>query len=496
MPTSLLWFRQDLRLADNPALEAAVARGAVVPVYVWAPEEEGRWAPGGAAKWWLNESLTRLDESLRARGSRLVIQRGPTAETLDKLLAETGSDAVLWNRRYEPSAVSRDARIKAALKDRGIAAESFNSALLFEPFRVKNGRGRGEPFRVFTPFWKAALATGEPEPASDAPASIPAPAAWPESPAVADLGLPPSDPRQTWPAGLAAAWTPGEAGASAALGAFLAARVPGYGENRDRPDLTGTSRLSPHLHWGELSPRQVWDAVHEVARPDFRNRRGSAADRGAEHFLREVGWREFAYYLLYHFPHTPERPLQPEFEDFPYERDPAVLRAWRKGLTGYPMVDAGMRELWATGWMHNRTRMVVASYLTKDLLHDWRDGAGWFWDTLVCADLAANTMGWQWAAGVGADPAQYVRIFHPVLQGVKNDPAGDYVRRWVPELAGLPAEHIHNPRSAPPSVLSAAGVRLGETYPLPLAEHERAKPRAERLYSSRMGLPARRTGER
>ncbi|HEY8965215.1 MAG TPA: deoxyribodipyrimidine photo-lyase [Candidatus Methylacidiphilales bacterium] len=467
---SLVWFRSDLRLADNPALHAALERGGpVIPVFVHAPEEEGDWAPGGASRWWLDRSLASLDASLRERGSRLLLREGASLAALRKLAKETGAEAVFWNRRYEPAAIERDTKIKAALRRDGLAAETFNAALLHEPWTIANQSGK--PFQVFTPFWKHAL--GKPDPAAPLPAPgvLPAPQAWPSSLPLPSLGLRPAIP---WDGGLAEAWTPGEAGAAERLESFLVAASEGYAADRDRPDLRGTSRLSPHLRFGEIGPRQVWDAVR-------RHARGRAPHSSAwrqSRFLTEIGWREFSHHLLFHFPHTAAEPLREPFAAFPWTKDRKGLRAWQKGLTGYPVVDAGMRELWTTGWMHNRVRMIAASFLVKDLLISWREGAAWFWDTLVDADLAQNTLGWQWSAGCGADAAPYFRIFNPVAQGEKFDPRGAYVRRWCPELARLPDAWLHRPWEAPMDVLAAAGITLGKTYPHPVVDHGEARKKA------------------
>jgi deoxyribodipyrimidine photo-lyase len=469
----LLWFRQDLRLADHPALHAALdAGGPVIPVYLWSPEEEGAWPPGEAARWWIRQSLASLDESLRARGSRLVIGRGPVVEALRELCRKTGAGRIIFHRRCEPAAREQEDAVLAAFPP-GLTgapgAEPHASALLFEPGEIATRAGR--PFQVFTPFWKACLARPEPAAPLPAPRAIPGPARWPRSLDLAGLGLEPPTDRA---AGFRGAWRPGETGAKAQLGSFLDDALARYPEGRDRPDRAGSSRLSPHLHHGEISPRQVWNAVRRQAA------RGRAPGllAGAEEFLRELGWREFAHHLLCHFPHTTDRPLRAEFVAFPWARDGAGLSAWQRGRTGYPIVDAGMRELQATGWMHNRVRMVAASFLVKDLLLPWTEGARWFWDTLVDADLANNTLGWQWAAGCGADAAPYFRIFNPVLQGERFDPDGVYVRQWVPELATLPGKRVQWPTGATTSELEVAGVRLGRTYPRPVVDHAAARARA------------------
>jgi deoxyribodipyrimidine photo-lyase len=438
---TLVWFRQDLRLSDNPALAAALKRsGPVVPVYVWAPEEEGAWPPGAASKWWLHCSLSELLAALEQRGSRLIIARGPAGEALASLAAETGATAVFWNRRYEPAAAARDAEVKRTLRARGVLCESFNGSLLFEPWTIRNQSG--QPFRVFTAFWRASLVKPVPPASMEAPRVLPAPESWPRSLELANLRL---EPAVDWATGFRKVWQPGESGASRQLKRFLEEALTGYPANRDRPGAAGTSRLSPHLHFGEISPGQVWRAVSERMEG-----RGAAC----EAYLRQLAWREFAHHLLYHHPESCAQTLRPEFSGFPWRCDPGLLKAWKRGRTGYPLVDAGMRELWHTGWMHNRVRMVVASFLVKHLLISWREGAAWFWDTLVDADLANNTLGWQWVAGCGADAAPYFRIFNPAIQAAKFDPQSEYVRRWVPELAA------------------------GAGYPPPVVDHVEARERA------------------
>ena len=477
---TIVWLRQDLRLTDNPALHAAMQRGIVVPVFIWAPDEEGSWGSGAASNWWLHQSLASLDRALREAGSRLVIRRGPTLEALRTLAREAGATAVMWNRRYEPAIVQRDAAIKEALHGDGLDAESFNAALLREPWTVRNQAGR--PFQVFTPFWKHLLRDLQPLPPIPGPARIEGPSSELASLDLAELAL---QPRIDWASGMRMAWTPGEAGAAANLARFLDDAFDEYPRRRDLPAEAGTSRLSPHLHFGEIGPRQVWDAVM-----------GMAAARGwdaetwrSSRFLTELGWREFSHHLLYHFPRTPDEPLRPEFARFPWQPDAAKLAAWRAGRTGFPIVDAGMRELWATGWMHNRVRMIVASFLVKDLLIPWQEGARWFWDTLVDADLAQNTLGWQWSAGCGADAAPFFRIFNPASQGRKFDPEGTYVRRWCPELARLPAKWIHEPHAAPSAVQLEAGIAPGSSWASPVVSHAVARDRALAAFARIRGSP-------
>ena len=467
----IVWFRQDLRLTDNPALAAAAEGGRpVVPVYILDEAGEGAWAPGGATRWWLHHSLAALARDFEKRGSRLVLRQGPAAKILDALIAETGAAGVHWNRRYEPAAIARDTEIKKSLEGRGLAAKSFNASLLFEPWTIRNKSG--EPYRVFTQFWKTCLAGDEPPQPAKAPAKFAAPAAWPKSDKLESWALLPTRP--DWAAGFRESWTPGEAGASARLDEFLADAIETYAADRDRPDLPATSRLSPHLHFGEIGPRQCFHAARARAN----------GTKGCERFLAELGWREFSHHLLYQRPDLPETALRAEFREFPWNDDAKLLRAWQKGRTGYPIVDAGMRELWRTGWMHNRVRMIVASFLVKHLLVPWKRGEDWFWDTLVDADLANNAASWQWVAGCGADAAPYFRIFNPILQGAKFDPDGDYVRKWVPEIAKLPTEHLFAPWEAPAEILAKAGVALGKSYPKPLVDHGAARARALAAFQS------------
>lgn len=470
MSGSIVWFRQDLRLSDNSALLAAVRRGGpVIPVFIWAPEEEGAWPPGAASRWWLHQSLKQLDVSLRLLGSRLILRRGPSLAAIRDLLRTTGSGAVFWNRRYESAAIERDSRVKASLQKDGWAAEDFNGSLLFEACAIRTQLG--QPYQVFTPFWKACLAQPPREAPANRPPRLEVPRRWPATLKLAELGL---EPTIDWAKGLRASWCPGERGASEILSCFLDEALSDYADGRNRPDQRGTSRLSAHLHFGEISVRQVWRAIQQ----QLHGKPTAQATNGIRVFASELGWREFAHHLLVHFPQTPEKPLREQFARFPWQPDGAHLRAWQRGRTGYPIVDAGMRELWHTGWMHNRVRMIVASFLVKDLLIPWQEGARWFWDTLVDADLANNTLGWQWSAGCGADAAPYFRIFNPVSQGAKFDPDGTYVRRWIPELGRLPNRWIHQPWKAPARDLADAGIEMGRTYPRPMVDHHDARSRA------------------
>lgn len=471
-----MWFRLDLRLADNPALNAAMKTcSSILPVFIWEPEEEAPWAPGAASRWWHHQSLLDLDRALNKRGSKLLLRRGPTEKALLDLAAESGARSIFWNRRYEPAVIARDRNLKTLLRERGLAVESFPGNLLFEPWTIKNTAGK--PFRVFTAFWKACLTEPAPPAEKAIPQRIQAPAKWPISIDISEFGL---EPKIDWATGMRQSWQPGESGATSQVKGFLDSGLESYPIDRDRPDIPGTSRLSPHLHFGEISPRQIWRAVHARV-PQEQARNSSSA---AYAYLREIAWREFAYHLLFHFPESLQEPLQAKFHDFPWHKDRLRFKAWTQGKTGYPLVDAGMRQLWHTGWMHNRVRMVVASFLVKHLLIRWQDGASWFWDTLVDADLANNSLGWQWVAGCGADAAPYFRIFNPVLQGEKFDPDGNYVRRWVPELASVSNAWIHRPWKAPALLLSEAGVRLGRTYPMPIVDHEIARKRALAAFAS------------
>jgi len=421
----------------------------------------GRWKIGGASRWWLHRSLTALTADLNRLGIPLILRRGSAKTILPNLAAEIGAGAVFWNRCYEPFAVARDTQIKSALTQSGIEAESFGASLIAEPWTMKTQAGT--PFRVFTPFWNALNRDRHPAQPSRAP-KIDQPCPGIAGDALGDWHLLPTRPN--WAAGFDEDWTPGEAGAQRQLRLFIDAALSGYPSTRNLPGIAGVSRLSPYLHWGEISIRQVWHAV------------ALHAGGGADAFLRELAWRDFAHHLLWHFPELPEKPFHEEFQAFPWREDPAALNAWQRGMTGYPFVDAGMRQLWATGWMHNRVRMVVASFLVKHLLLPWQAGEAWFWDCLVDADLANNAMNWQWIAGSGADAAPYFRIFNPVLQGEKFDGDGAYVRRWVPEIAKLPDRWLHKPWLAPPDLLAESDIRLGATYPQPIVDHDMARRRA------------------
>jgi len=479
MKPVIVWFRDDLRLSDHPALHAAARSGApVVCLYVLdengAPAQRMRARPlGGAARWWLGQSLGKLRGRLEKIGVTLVLRRGPAATTIAQVAREAGAGSVFWNEIAQVPELAIATDIEAALAAIGVDAEKFPGDLLVEPAKIRNKDGRG--LRVFTPFWRRVLAIGGP------PKLLPAPAALPTvdgiaSEALEDWALEPSGP--DWADGLRETWTPGECAAQERLKVFLADGVMGYADKRDRPAMDATSGLSPHLRFGEISPRQIWHAA-----------RFAAAERPAlsgdiDKFLSELGWREFCRHLLFDTPELAMRNLQPAFDAFPWRPDQKALRAWQRGQTGYPIVDAGMRQLWHTGTMHNRVRMVVASFLVKHLLIDWREGERWFWDTLVDADAGSNPANWQWVAGSGADAAPYFRVFNPILQGEKFDPDGLYVRRWVAELKDMPSKLIHQPWNASPLELTRAGVTLGASYPAPIIDHKLGRERALKAYAT------------
>ena len=466
---AIVWFRNDLRVADNQALVAASRHRSLVPVYIRETASPAR-PLGGARAWWLHHSLLRLSESLERLGVPLMLLSGDPAELVPSLVEATGASAVHWNRRYDPAFLDADSALKAGLQAEEIVAESFPGQLLHEPTRLRTGSGTH--YKVYSPFWRALEPDAENRPPLDAPRSL---EASPESSSLQSEALDgwrllPSAP--DWSGGLAESWTPGEAGAHAQLADFVENRMHGYSDRRDIPGVDATSGLSPHLANGEITPAQILEALKPA----------EAAPADTTKFRKEVGWREFSWHLLANEPALAKKNHNPKFDVFPWLDNEKALSAWRKGLTGYPIVDAGMRQLWQTGWMHNRVRMVVASFLTKHLMIDWRKGEDWFWDTLVDADPASNAASWQWVAGSGADAAPYFRIFNPVLQGEKFDPEGDYVRAFVPELAEMPSRYIHKPWTASEQVLRTAGVRLGDTYPHPVVDHQLARDRALAAY--------------
>jgi len=478
MPQALLWFRRDLRLSDNPALHTLLEQGFTpVPAYIHNPAD-GEWAPGTASNWWLHHSLAALRDSLKAHGSDLLILAGDPHALLPKLSRKAKAHRIAWNRCYEPAAIECDRRIKRGLEESGCEVSSHNAALLREPWQLL--KKDDTPYRVFTPFWKALYAIGPCRKPAPLPQQLPRfeIARLSEHTELDALELLPATP---WDAGFHTRWRPGEDGAWAKFVTFRDHSLQDYPERRDFPADGCTSHLSPHLHFGEISPVQAWHTLMQ----DNITGQAPGTLAASESWLREIAWREFSYHLLYHFPATPTQALDERFRKFPwrksYSRD---LRRWQCGKTGIPLVDAGMRELWETGYMHNRVRMIAASFLTKNLLIPWQEGARWFWDTLVDADLANNTMGWQWTSGCGADAAPYFRIFNPVLQGEKFDRVGEYVRRWVPELRSLEARYVHKPWSVDPGILAAAGIRLGDNYPQPIVDLQRSRERALEAWRS------------
>ena len=473
----LLLFRHDLRMSGNGALDAAAASGKpVVPVYIRETGGPRFRAPGAAWLWWLHHSLEKLAAALEETGVRLSFRSGIQRDIVESLVEETGADMVLWNRRYDPAGMEADAEIKSAMKERGLHAESFAGALLHEPWQVKTGSGGY--YKVYSPFWRAFSAGFELQAPAAAPRALRRFDGKVTSEALDEWRLLPTSP--DWAGGLRETWKPGEDNAHRLLDAFLDGAIKGYRDERDRPDIESTSRLSPYLAHGEISPWQIFQAIENRTSIDAR-------PKDIEHFRKEVGWREFSYHLLFHNPDLATRNFNSDFDSFPWGPIGDRLEKWQKGETGYPIIDAGMRQLWQTGWMHNRVRMAAASFLIKHLRVHWRHGEEWFWDTLVDADPANNAASWQWVAGSGADAAPYFRIFNPILQGEKFDTRGDYVRRFVPELKNLPAEKIHKPWEARHSILDSAGVTLGKTYPEPLVDHQQARDSALEAYKTMRG---------
>ncbi|MEP4484923.1 MAG: deoxyribodipyrimidine photo-lyase [Halioglobus sp.] len=474
-PPIIYWYRQDLRTHDLPGLlQAAQSGRPVLPVFILDDDTPGHWRLGSASRWWLHHSLAALAKELDDLGGKLILKRGNAQEVLQDLLAETGADSIYCSRSYTPWAEQQEEALHAALSSSGTVFKRFAGALLFEPGSVLTQTG--QPYKVFTPFWRACRNL----PAPPSPRALSSEICWhsyaEEALQLDALSLLPQKP--DWAASWNDLWTPGSAGAEKALDSFLADQVIHYSEGRDHPAMKATSHLSPHLTFGEISPRVIWQRSLHCSEA-FPERRAHV-----DKFLSEVGWREFSYQLLVHFPHIPEKPFKEQFEAFPWLGSQQTLSQWQRGNTGYPIVDAGMRELWATGYMHNRVRMVVASFLSKHLLTHWREGENWFWDTLVDADLANNACSWQWVAGSGADSSPYFRIFNPVAQGEKFDKGGAYTRHWVPELREMPNKYLHKPWEAPAEVLHDANVSLGETYPEPIVDHRAAREAALAAYGS------------
>ncbi|KPJ95231.1 MAG: hypothetical protein AMJ53_03165 [Gammaproteobacteria bacterium SG8_11] len=470
MDTAIVWFRQDLRLADNPALyHAAKSSRQLILVYIHSPQEHGKWPPGAASRWWLHHSLSDLQSRIKQLGGRLVVRQGDSQQLLLQLIAQTGASAVYANYLYEPALAKRDDAIHTVLQNIGVSFHRYHGSLLLAPEALQTGSGT--PFKVFTPYWKKHQQLYSPDKPLSAPKNLHNCETSVDSTSIAQLQLLPTI---NWYQGLEQHWRPGEQHALKTLKRFTQSALDGYKERRDNPYERYTSALSPYLHFGEISPKQAYWHINHLADPPAHNRYASA-----ETFIKELIWREFAYHILHHFPHTSDQPLDKRFQDFPYiKSNKKLLRAWQTGSTGYPLVDAGMRELWHCGWMHNRVRMIVASFLTKNCLMSWKQGAQWFWDTLVDADLAANSFNWQWCAGCGADAAPYFRIFNPVTQSQKFDPDGEYIKTWLPELRSLPDLYIHEPWKTPNNIQTETNVIIGKDYPLPVFDLKQSRQRA------------------
>ncbi|MCY7295750.1 cryptochrome/photolyase family protein [Alteromonas sp. a30] len=471
---TLVWFRQDLRLHDNPALIDAANNGAILPVYILDDINAEQWRMGAASRSWLHHSLTALNDKLQGN---LLVLSGDASTIIPELCHDHACTSVVWNRCYEPWRIKRDTNIKASLKSHNIAVKSFNGSLLWEPTQVL--KSDGTPYKVFTPYYRKGclrqLEPRAPEPSPTALQFIKVDKKYHSCVAhqgINDLNLLSS---LGWDKGFYPLWQPGEDGAEKQLLKFKQQSAFYYKDRRDFPSITGTSHLSPHLHFGEISINRIWHGIFEAAQEQGIN---PFDDSNLDCYLSELGWREFSYYLLYHFPYIPEQNHQPKFNAFPWQRDQQSLERWQQGLTGYPIIDAGMRELWQTGYMHNRVRMIVGSFLVKNLLIDWREGEQWFWDCLLDADLASNAASWQWVAGSGADASPYFRIFNPVTQGKKFDPEGEYVKRFVPELSRLPKKYIHSPWEASSSELKLYGITLGQSYPSPIVDLSTSRKRA------------------
>lgn len=463
---AICWFRQDLRLSDNPALLKAAEHEAVLPIYILDDNSAGEYAMGGAARWWLHHSLTELDQSL---DNTLSVYQGNPKDIIDDLAMRFDIAAVCWNRCYEPWRIARDTKLKEHLKTRGMDVHTSNGSLLWEPWTIK--KGDGSPYRVFTPFYrKGCLKADAPRNPLPRPAGVHCLMDEQRAMHINSLNL---LPKLHWHHKLKLHWQVGEEGANRRFEAFVDEGLTNYKDGRDFPAKPYVSRLSPHLHFGEISPNRLWHAVRRLD-----------DNKHIDHFCSELGWREFSYSLLYHNPELPRKNLQGKFDAFPWSNNEEYLQAWQTGTTGIPMVDAGMRELWQTGHMHNRARMIVGSFLVKNLRLHWLHGERWFWDTLVDADLANNSASWQWIAGCGADAAPYFRIFNPVVQGLKFDPDGSYVRTYVPEIASLPTQHLFSPWKAPKPNLQEAGIKLGVNYPNPIIDLKHSREAALAAFQS------------
>jgi deoxyribodipyrimidine photo-lyase len=459
----VMWFDQDLRLSDNPALSAALHLKHILPIFILDEQQPHAHALGSASKWWLHHSLVQLNNQLHGQ---LNFYRGDAHTVITQLTQRFNISSISWNRRYEPWRITRDAKIKHALTEQNITVTSFNGSLINEPWHVlKKDR---TPYKIFTPYYQQCKKINPTPHISPSPVLANTMHCDELASSLKDLSL---LPVHSWGEKLDNLWQPGETGAHAALHHFLERGLPHYKKGRDFPARSSTSILSPHLHFGEISPRQI---IHLLA--------SMSDDHNTEHFIRELYWREFSYYLLFHWPDIPHNNLKTSFDLFPWRYDPTSLALWQQGLTGYPLVDAGMRELLQTGFMHNRVRMITASFLIKNLLIDWRLGAQWFWECLVDADLASNSASWQWVAGCGTDASPYFRIFNPITQGEKFDPQGTYTKRYVPELKALPDNYLYRPWDAPPDILNNANIILGTTYPRPIVDIKTSRDRALNAY--------------
>ncbi|MCQ0988940.1 DNA photolyase family protein [Jiella sp. LLJ827] len=473
----VVWLRNDLRLDDNPALAHAAETGRpVVPLFVLDEDSPNVRPLGGAHKWWLHHSLESFARSLRGRGSQLILRRGKAKDHVLEVIDRVGATALFFNRRYDPASRKVDEDVVEALGDE-VSAEWFTGNLLHEPGSVETKSGGY--YKVYTPFWKN-LSETEPRDPIDAPKGFSQPDTFPKSDELDDWELLPTKP--DWAGGIREFWTPGEEAAHERLDHFCDELLADYHKGRERPFADDTSRMSPYLRWGEISPYRLW---HEAAA--YAARRKTIPDEALRTFHQELVWRDFNYHLLFNFGRLERDNFNDRFDGFPWRRSSEDLKAWQKGLTGYPIVDAGMRQLWHRGWMHNRVRMIVGSFLTKDLLIHWREGESWFWDTLVDGDIASNTAQWQWIGGSGADAQPFFRIFNPITQSERFDPKGEYIRNFVPELRDLPAKAIHAPWEADQKTLEEAGVALGETYPKPIVDHGEARERALAAYDEVKG---------
>ena len=462
---AIVWFRKDLRLKDNPSLDSAQKAGReIIPVFIWDEGEGGQWSPGAASKWWLHQSLKDLEQSIASLGGKLILRKGKAKEVLPQLAQSVGADIVYCNKVYGLDDQEVQISLETALSKIGVTVKSSNGSLLNEPWDIKNGSGK--PYQVFTPYWRAARSGIYKEPLSYKTSELSLQHADAKSDTLRNLRLLPNHP---WHEKLHSHWTVSEDEGHKMIRRTVEEVTQFYSNRRNIPAIDGTSRLSPYLAWGNISPRQV---CHAVLSKD------ADGSRGENKFLTEIGWREFSYHLLHHFPRSTDNPLRPKYASFPWREDAEALSKWQFGNTGYALVDAGMKQLYETGWMHNRVRMVVASFLVKHLLLSWKEGASWFWDSLVDADLASNTQGWQWAAGCGADAAPYFRIFNPILQGEKFDRSGRYVRKWVKPLKDFPTKWLFKPWETPSNILSEQNITLGQNYPNPCVNHAEARARA------------------